>query len=72
MKEARILPSSDGRATDSRLTAWEARHEPFYTLQAGGDGAESALVGTLRTRVETAHECGKPHAEPPTLLNEDE
>jgi putative DNA methylase len=71
MKEAGIVASRAGKvrilkpsdlpkdwdpATDSRLTAWEMVHQLIRTLEAGGEGAASALVGKLGAKAETARE----------------
>ncbi len=124
MKEAGIIASRAGKVrilkpnelpdvwdpgTDSRLTTWEMVHQLIRTLEAGGEGAASDLVGKLGTKAETARELayrlyticerkkraaealsynglvqswpeitrlaregGKPRAEQPPLLKEDE
>jgi len=50
------LPADWDPATDTRLTAWEVVHHLIRVLEAGGEGAASALVTKLGAKAEIARE----------------
>ncbi len=50
------LPEGWDPAKDSRLTAWEMVHQLIRALEAGGEGAASALVAKLGSKAEIARE----------------
>jgi putative DNA methylase len=50
------LPEGWDPAKDSRLTAWEMVHQLIRSLEAGGEGAASALVAKLGSKAEIARE----------------
>ena len=50
------LPDKWDPTTDTRLTAWEMVHHLIRALEAGGEGAASALVAKLGTKAEIARE----------------
>jgi len=50
------LPSDWDPTTDSRLTAWEIVHHLIRAMEAGGEGAASALATKLGSKAEVARE----------------
>ncbi len=50
------LPTDWDPTTDKRLTNWETVHHLIRVLEAGGEGAASALVAMLGSKAEVARE----------------
>ncbi len=55
LKPAELAPDWDP-SSDKRLTVWEMVHQLVRVLEAGGEGAASALVAKLGSQAETARE----------------